>query len=108
MLFFDAAAGESEEALRPIDLMDPTGRRTDENALVIMKPAEMGAPMVMPNLPGLSPQMMNQLTTMTDVYSSGDSERKKLLDNGNINPDRAMDRNPFIQRGSQPGIGGPR
>lgn len=106
VVYVDALAGASEEELVPIDLVDPTGRRTDQNSLPIMKQAAENGPAIMPTMPGVSPQMMNQLTTMSNIYSQNDTERKKLLDNGVINRDREMDRNPFTIRGVQQGIGG--
>ena len=60
--------------------------------------------MVMPGMPGFNPQVFSQLTTLGDVYNSGDERKKQLLDNGNINKDREMDQNPFIRRGAQQGI----
>lgn len=104
VVYVDAAVGPSNEELAPIDLIDAAGKRTDENTLVIVKPAEGGGPNIMPSMPGLSPQVFNQLTTMGDAYSKGDSEKKQLLDNGDINRDRAIDQNPFINRGLQPGL----
>lgn len=106
LLYVDAVAGASEEVLAPLDLVDPTGRRTEQNSLPIMKQTAENGPAIMPTMPGISPQMMNQLTTMTNIYSQNDTERKKLLDNGTINRDRGIDRNPFINRGIQQGIGG--
>lgn len=105
VVYVDAVAGPSDEELAPIDLVDPTGRRTTENVLAIVKPTERGGPSVMPTLPGLSPQLFNQLTTMTDVYAKG-GDKKQLLDDGDINRDRQIDQNPFINRGIQPGVGG--
>lgn len=107
MIYVDAVAGASEDELKPIDLVDSTGRRTDQNALPLMAQAEGGSgPSVMPAMPGISPQVFNQLTTMGNIYSQGDSEKKKLLDNGSINRERDIDRNPFVNRGMQQGIGG--
>lgn len=105
VVYVDAAVGPSNEELAPIDLMDAAGKRTAENTLVIVKPAELGGPNIMPSMPGLSPQIFNQLTTMSDVYSKSDGSKKQLLDNGDINRDRSLDQNPFINRGLQPGLG---
>jgi hypothetical protein len=104
VIYVDAVAGPSDEALAPIDLVDSTGRRTDTNTLVITKPAEKGGPMIMPSMPGFDPQMFNRLTTMGDIYTSQDERKKQLLDEGNVDPNRQMDQNPFINRGIQPGI----
>lgn len=105
VVYVAGVVGPSEEAFAPIDLIDSTGRRTEENALVIVKPVEAGGPSIMPSMPGLSPQVFNQLTTMSEIYGKGDNSKKQLLDNGDINRDRAIDQNPFINRGLQPGIG---
>jgi hypothetical protein len=107
IVYVDAVAGTSEENLKPINLVDSTGRRTDENALPMMAQVVGGSgPSVMPAMPGVSPQVFNQLTTMGNIYSQGDKEKKDLLDNGDINRDRNIDRNPFINRGLQQGVGG--
>jgi hypothetical protein len=106
VVYVAGVVGPSEEALTPIDLIDSTGRRTEENALVIVKPVEAGGPSIMPSMPGLSPQVFNQLTTMSEIYGKGDNSKKQLLDTGDINRDRAIDQNPFVNRGLQPGING--
>lgn len=105
VVFVEAVTGISDETLVPVDIMDSTGRRTAENSLVITKPSESGGPSIMPSMPGFSPQMFNQLTTMSQIYANKDDSRKQLLDNGTINKDRAIDQNPFVRRGIQPGIG---
>lgn len=105
VVYVEAVAGDSDETLAPVDIMDATGRRTTENSLVIVKPTVAGGPSVMPSMPGFSPQMMNQLSTMSQIYANKDDSRKQLLDNGTINRDRTLDKNPFVQRGIQPGIG---
>jgi hypothetical protein len=107
LVYVDAVAGTSEADLKPIDLVDATGRRTDENTLPMMaQVVSGGGPSVMPAMPGVSPQVFNQLTTMGNIYSQGDKEKKDLLDNGTINRDRNIDRNPFVNRGLQQGVGG--
>jgi hypothetical protein len=104
VIYVDAVAGPSDEALAPIDLVDSTGRRTDTNTLVITKAAEKGGPLIMPSMPGFDPQIFNRLTTMGDIYTSQDERKKQLLDEGNVDQNRRMDQNPFINRGLQPGI----
>jgi hypothetical protein len=103
VLYVDAVAGLTDDSLQPVALVDATGRRTDVNTLTIVKPPEKGGTAILPSMPGLSPQVFNQLTQMGDAYSKGD-DRKNLLDNGDINRDRQIDQNPFVQRGIQPGI----
>jgi hypothetical protein len=105
VIYVDAVAGASDEELAPIDLVDATGRRTMQNTLVLMKPAEIGGPSIMPSMPGVSPQLMNQLSTLGDVYGKQGDGRKQLMDTGEINQDREIDKNPFVRRGIQPGIG---
>lgn len=106
VVYVDAVAGPSDDNLAPMTLVSAAGRRTGENTLVIVKAAEKGGPNLVPNMPGLSPQVFNQLTQLGNIYggaNKGDN-RKELLDNGNINRDRSMDQNPFTQRGAQPGL----
>lgn len=106
VVYVDAVSGASETELKPIDLMDSTGRRTEQNSLTMIKQVAENGPAVMPAMPGLSPQAFKQLTTMSNIYSGqGSADRKQLLDNGTINRDRTIDRNPFINRGVQQGIG---
>jgi hypothetical protein len=106
VLYIDAASGPTDEALVPMTLMDPTGRKADSNVLVIAKPAELGAPMIMPTMPGgLTPQAFNQLSQMSQVYASKDERKKQLMmDNGDLDRSRQMDNNPFTQRGLQKGL----
>jgi hypothetical protein len=103
-LYIDAVAGPTDEELRPIDLVDSTGRRTGDNTLAIMKPSELGGPSVNPNIPGISPQVFSQLSQMGSL--SKDDPRRQMLDNGAINQNRAIDKNPFINRGGVSGLGG--
>lgn len=103
-VYVEAVAGPSDESLNPIDIVDPTGRRTDQNMLVIVKPSEKGGPSVLPSMPGMSPQVFQQLTTMSEIYTNKDDARRQLLDGGDVNPNRQLDQNPFIQRGMQPGL----
>jgi hypothetical protein len=105
VVYVDAAAGPSNDELAPVDLMNPSGKRTEENTLVIVKPTESTGANILPSMPGVSPQLFNQLTTMGDAYSQGNDHKKQLMDNGDINRDRAIDQNPFLNRGIQPGIG---
>lgn len=105
VVYVEAVAGTTDEDLAPVDLVDATGRRTTENTLVLMKQAEMGGPSVMPSMPGVSPQLMNQLSNLGSALTKGENGQKQLLDDGTINRDRDMDRNPFVRRGIQPGVG---
>jgi hypothetical protein len=104
-IYVDAVSGASEETLSPMALVSSEGKRTGENALKIVKPSQGGGgAAVLPSMPGLSPQVFNQLTQLGDIYNNKDDSRRQLLDNGSINQDRQMDKNPFVQRGTQPGI----
>lgn len=104
VVYVDAVAGASDEALAPIDLIDSTGRRTDTNTLVISKPADKGGAMIMPGIPGLDPQLFNRMATLGEIYTSDDERKKQLLDTGIINRDVEMEQNSFINRGVQPGL----
>ena len=102
ILYIDAVSGETDEELAPMELVDATGRRTANNALAIVKPSDLGSMSIMPNMPGVSPQLMTQLSNLSTMQSNPNA--KQLLDNGNINQNRSIDQNPFAYRGSQPGL----
>jgi len=104
VVYIDAAAGPTDEALAPMDLVDATGRRTAQNSLVITKQVTSKGPALLPGMPGFSPQAFQQLTTMGEIYTNPDDSRKQLLDNGDINRDRQLDQNPFLNRGMMPGL----
>ncbi|HEY9746979.1 MAG TPA: hypothetical protein V6C99_12265 [Oculatellaceae cyanobacterium] len=105
VLYVDAAAGPTDDALTPLNLIDATGRRAETNALVLAKKkAANGAP-ILPMVPGMSPQLFNQLTTLGDIYTQKDTHRQELLDTGDIDRARDSDKNPFAIRGLQPGLG---
>ncbi len=79
-----------------VQLMDSTGRRTSKNTLVLAKPAERGNTSVMPALPGISPQMMQQVNNLS-LRGSVDERRQELMDyTGERNSDAQSDRNSFI------------
>jgi len=99
LVYVEALLGDSDETMTQMELVDSTGRRTGNNALAIVKPSDAGGMAIMPNMPGVSPQMINQLTNMSNMQGN-----KQLLDNGNINRDRQSDQNPFAYRGSQAGL----
>lgn len=104
VLYVDAVVGPTEEALAPLNLFDATGRKAETNALVITKRTVANGPPIMPYMPGVSPQLFNQLTTLGDIYTKKDEHRRELLDTGEINQNRGLDRNPFTNRGIQPGL----
>ncbi len=56
-----------------------------------------------PSMPGMDPRLLNRLTTLGTIYSKKDDPRRDLIDNGDIDQEREMDRNPFINRGLQQG-----
>lgn len=99
IVYVDAVSGSSDADLAQMELVDSTGRRTGNNALSIVKASDPGGMSIMPNMPGVSPQMINQLTNMANPGTN-----KQLMDNGDINQDRAIDRNPFLNRGGQQGL----
>jgi hypothetical protein len=104
VLYIDAAAGPTEQALAPLNLIDATGRKAVTNGLVITKRINTSGSPIMPYMPGVSPQLFNQLTTLGDIYTKKDEHRRELLDDGSINQNRGLDRNPFTNRGIQPGL----
>lgn len=104
VLYVDAATGPTEEALVPLELIDATGRKAETNALVLTKRVTGGGAPILPYMPGVSPQLFNQLTTLGDIYTKGDDHRRQLLDTGEINRNRELDKNPFTNRGLQPGL----
>jgi len=104
-LYVDAVAGASEEDLVPLDIIDATGRKATANYLNLAQHAKANTLPVMPYMEGMSPQAFSQMTTLGDIYAKNDTARKQLLDNGDIDPTRATDRNPFTQRGGVKGLG---
>lgn len=104
VLYVDAVAGSSEDTLAPLSLIDADGRKATTNAMVISKRISTSGPPIMPTMPGVSPQMFNQLTTLGDIYTKKDAHRQELLDNGDIDKTRQRDNNPFSTRGVQSGI----
>ncbi|MGE0200831.1 MAG: hypothetical protein AB7P76_07680 [Candidatus Melainabacteria bacterium] len=88
-----------------LDLMNPMGQRTSVNALQMAMPAEANGAMVMPSMPGFSPQLLQQITNLSEV-GAGNEHKKNLLDDGERDENNALDRNSLITRpGSlQPGL----
>jgi hypothetical protein len=80
------------------DQMDATGRRASENFIAINKPSSGKGTLLMPSLPGMSTNFVQQLKTFSEITSEGDARKKELLDNGERNNDNAYDRNVFINR----------
>jgi hypothetical protein len=105
-LYVDAVIGSTEQALNAATLIQANGHKTQQNQLAIVVPAKKNGPAVLPSMPGVSPQLFNQITNVVDTYSKGDEDAKNMLDKGDINRDRPADQNPFINRGLTPGIGG--
>ncbi len=100
VLYVDAVVGKAEDYSdysRP-ELIDSTGRKAVSNALVLAKPAEKNQMMVLPAIPGVDTRMFNQITTLTDIYSSDDPRKKQLLMDGNINRDAQIDKSTLMQR----------
>ncbi len=87
---------EAMNNVQVVQLMDSSGRRTSRNTLVLARPAERGHTSVMPALPGMSPQMMQQVNNLS-VRSNLDDRKKELMDyTGERNSDAPSDRNSFI------------
>ncbi|MEM0952299.1 MAG: hypothetical protein AAGI66_09195 [Cyanobacteria bacterium P01_H01_bin.74] len=104
-LFVDAVSGPAEHQLKRISLIQANGHKMDENKLAIVLPSKAGGPLVLPAMPGVSPQLFDQITTAVGAYTKGDDEAKKRLDDGTINRDSNIDKNPFANRGIIPGLG---
>lgn len=101
VLYVDAVVGQApdfSDYVRP-ELVDATGRRTTHNLLVLTKPAEKNGMTILPAVPGMDPQVFNQVTTLSEIYTSQDARRKQLLMDGNINRDAQIDQNSLINRG---------
>lgn len=83
--------------LQVFDLVDAAGRKATENHLAFEKPSKGKGALIIPTMPGLSPQILQQMTTFSDIQK-GDKRKRELIDGGNVNKDVIYDRNVFIQR----------
>lgn len=99
-LFVDAItwAADDFSDVQQIQMLDSTGRRTGQNALVMALPAKTGGFSVMPSMPGIPGGALQQLTTTSQIMNSGDDRKKELLDDGTRNSDSLLDRNSFVTR----------
>ncbi len=92
--------------LKRMEWVDATGRRATDNKISIAKAVDpkRGAN-VIPSLPGLPSNALQQLGTVVDAETSGDARKKELVDpNGARDSRFFLDQNSFIQR---PGALGP-
>jgi hypothetical protein len=102
-LFVDAVMWSQDDYADIIQfqMLDATGRRASDNALMMAKRATASGTSFMPAMPGISAQALQQVTTMSEVLNSGDERKKELIDMGGRNSDSLLDRNSFIQRPGQ-------
>jgi hypothetical protein len=99
VLFLDAVSwqkADQSDVLR-FEQLDATGRRTLENGVPIVKPADTArGPLLMPGMPGMSTDMLRQVTSFSDVM--GDERKQQLIDQGKLDRNTLIDRNPFVVR----------
>ncbi len=76
--------------------VDPMGRATQRNEVMMETLANSGGAMIMPGLPGIGAGMARQLGTLRDVSTGGD-RMKDLVDDG-TRGNTMLDRNSFIKR----------
>ena len=89
--------------LEILELVDSTGRRSSENKLAIAKPTKGKGAFILPSMPGVSPQMIQQITTLSEIQK-GDTRKRDLIYSGDVNKDILQDQNVFINRPG--GLGG--
>ncbi|MEB3287581.1 MAG: hypothetical protein VKJ04_08770 [Vampirovibrionales bacterium] len=100
-LFVDAVSWASEDYgdLKQLQLMDSSGRRTSDNALMMMhQGTASNSPFIMPSMPGMPAGAVQQLSQTSQILGSNDERRKQLLDDGDRNTGSILDRNSFITR----------
>ena len=85
--------------------LDPMGRSTQRNEVIMETVANITCAMIMPVLPGIGAGMARQLGTLRDV-SSGGERMKDLVDDGSRGT-TILDRNSFIKRVDGVGSAGP-
>jgi hypothetical protein len=90
-----------------VDILDAAGQLTADNRVTIVKPNEKGGKgtMLMPGMPGMNPQMVQQLQTMSEAQS--DPRKRDLLYKGDRDGTRIQDKNSFIPIPGLPTGGGP-
>jgi hypothetical protein len=93
-VYMDAALWQgSLENARPLPLMDATGRPANRNLLSVVEPVDARGATLMPAMPGMSPQLINQLNAFSEA-KAGNTQKQLLLDEGTR--DALLDQNPFM------------
>jgi hypothetical protein len=89
-----------------VDVLDAAGQLTANNQVMIVKPNLKGGKgaSLMPGMPGMNPQMMQQLQTMSEAQS--DPRKKELMYKGDRDGTRLQDKNSFIPIPGLPTGGG--
>ena len=85
--------------------VDPMGRSTLRNEVLMDTLSNGNGAMIMPGLPGIGAGMARQLGTLRDVHSGGE-RMKDLVDDG-TRGNTMLDRNSFIKRVDGVGSAGP-
>ncbi len=98
VVYVDAYTYGSEDYsdLAILEMQDATGHRASGNRIAIEARTDGSGAMVLPGMPGMSPDFLRRLSTIGDV--SGDERKKKLMDDGEINRSIEQDANVFITR----------
>ncbi|MBX2859700.1 MAG: hypothetical protein KTR14_00575 [Vampirovibrio sp.] len=85
--------------------MDSTGRVALSNRLVIAEPADGSGALILPSMPGVPTNLLQNLSNVADIT---DERKKDLVDHGEMDREVLYDQNSFINRPGQasPGSGG--
>jgi hypothetical protein len=98
-LFLDAVVYSAEDYgdMAHVDIMDSAGQPTLDNRITVVKLNEKGGKgaSLMPALPGMNSQMLQQLQNTSQAQS--DPRKKQLLYDGTRDNNRDLDRNSFIK-----------
>ena len=99
-LFVDALVWQAEDYsdMQEMQLVDASGRRTNTNALTMVKPSDSKGWGIMPSIPGVNTATLQQLENVSNAVGNGDERKKNLLDDGSINRDTLLDHNSLITR----------
>jgi len=98
-LYVDAITWKQEDLsdMAQLQLVDSSGRRATLNALELAKAATRGGSAIMPAIPGMPANLMQQLNTAADALT-GDERKKSLIYDGTRDQDNLMDRNSLLNR----------
>lgn len=97
-MYVDAVAWRAADHsdLSRVQLIDASGRRTGDNGLLLSMPSDGGHTTIIPMLPGMNPQMIQQLSTVTEALH--DERKRELMYDGERDEDTVWDRNSLITR----------